>query len=92
MSCPVFLIFVGIGIAMLFPTLLKDGVSDLTLLCLLIPIFFGFWSALERSINLIDALIDQKIHRNSFLTLAISSFNTQTRTISPLLRPPAISA
>lgn len=92
MTQPAFLFVVAFGIAVLLPTLNHDGVVDLTLLFLLIPIFVGFWASLDRCIKLNGFLIEQKVYRHHFLYLITSSIKLETRTISPLQRPPAVTA
>lgn len=92
MTRPAFLILVAIGIALLLPTLKNDGVADQALLFILIAIFVGFWASLNRCINLNASLIEQKVYRHHFLYLVTSSIKLATRTISPLLRPPAVTA
>lgn len=92
MTRPAFLILVAIGIALLLPTLKNDGVADQTLLIILIAIFVGFWASLNRCIKLNGFLIEQKVYRHHFLYLITSRIKLETRAISPLQRPPAVTA
>lgn len=92
MKRPALIVILGIFISLLLPTLLKDGVTGLTLLFLLIPIFLGFWASLSRVIDLNAELISQKVFRRYFSQLFIPSFDFKTRTISPLIRPPCPTA
>lgn len=92
MTQPAFLFLVTFGIAVLLPSLNNNGVVDLTLLFVLIPIFVGFWASLNRCINLNASFIKQKVYRHHFLYLITSRIKLETRAISPLQRPPAVTA
>lgn len=89
MSSPAFLILVMLGFVALTPLLLTHSVTVITLLLLLSFVFIGVWAGLSRSISLNAELMSQKAFQHHFSLLTIPSFQVITRTLPPLLRPPA---